>query len=141
MLVHVRDIIEFLVGRPPSKGKVERRQKDGLDLLPTAFAPHWLLPMGRHHVDKWLDVIDKHLSHLTLARLTFQDDGPEWYDAMLSETAEVLHAYASAVNRSDAGFGHALGLHVEELSAASGRSSCSARRTGGVAVVDDVGHG
>ena len=87
LLVHVRCLIEFLVGRPPSKGNNLRR-RDTKDIPPAWFAPRWETPTGAHELDEWLALIDAHLSHLSRKRIRFNDDGER--DAIIW-TEDMLH--------------------------------------------------
>lgn len=117
MLVHSRNVIEFLVGRPPSQGQLKRRQNKR-DILPADFAPAWQLPTGSHPLDEWLDLIDKHLSHLSRARLAAHDDEPEWHDAILREVAQVLKRFVEEVAATESGFGASLQRQLDEIQTA-----------------------
>ncbi len=108
MLVHARNIIDFVVGRPPGEGRTKRRQQPNRDIVPSDFVRAWEVPDGEHRLDKWLRQIDKHLSHLSKERGCQGDDGPEWHDALLWEVAEDIEEFVAAARATDPAFGAAL---------------------------------
>src|SRR5437879_3346444 len=68
LLVHARTLIEFVAGRPtPPSGR--KRRWSERDIRPELFGLTWE-PLDTEKFDRWLDLIDKHLSHLSLERTT-----------------------------------------------------------------------
>ena len=66
-LTHARLLIEFIAGRPGGKDSVRRKRHKG-DLHPETFGlSDWVLADPKCF-DVQLDLIDKHLSHLSLER-------------------------------------------------------------------------
>lgn len=101
MLVHIRCVIEFLVGRPPHEGQTSRRRHHG-DVPPTWFAPTWDTPPGGHPLDEWLELIDAHLSHLSQKRIRFADDVSrdpvEWTGAMVRDVRDEAQRFVRAID-------------------------------------------
>lgn len=67
-LLHVRNLIEFFVGR--------KSRREG-DLWPSDYVPTWEVdPTTTKSLRKHLDDIDKHLSHLSCARVPEESGQP-----------------------------------------------------------------
>jgi hypothetical protein len=71
-LTHARLLIEFIAGRPNEKNWTKRRH-NSRDLQPETFGlSEWAINVP-NYFDVYLDLMDKHLSHLSLERVTSSD--------------------------------------------------------------------
>lgn len=97
MLVHVRCIIEFLVGRASTRTtRVER------DIPPDWFASSWTKLDGPHKLRDWLDLLDAHLSHLSKKRIRPAEGGGrdpiEWTAEMVTQVRDELRRFVEQVD-------------------------------------------
>lgn len=93
MLLHSRNMIEFLCGRPT--GTPGRSQWKPRDIRPADFLEDWNPPpepVERLHVQ--LDLIDKHLSHLSWERTK---DQREWTPAVIDDLATLFDAFVASM--------------------------------------------
>jgi hypothetical protein len=74
-LLHARALIEFLFGRPRSNGSRYRKPSDE---SPARFGTTWV-SSDPTAFDDWLDLIDKHLVHLSTNRVGANGSVPEYY--------------------------------------------------------------
>ena len=93
-LVHARLLIEFLVGRRTRTGG---RTRKASDIAPTDFVQTWE-PVVPENFDPWLDLADKHLSHLSRARSS-QLDGVDWNTIEIA--GSILDLFDSFVDQAD----------------------------------------
>lgn len=101
LLGHARCVIEFLAGRPPRGGTMERSRKP-VDIPPTWFASSWVAPEGVDRLDRWLSLIDRNVAHLSLSRIRADElddhSAVVWTGEMFHEIAEELDRYVAAVD-------------------------------------------
>jgi hypothetical protein len=100
-LVHARLLIEFVAGRPDRSNPVQRSWSPK-DIQPTDFLTEWQ-PSAGVSLDQYLDLADKHVVHLSLARTTAGP--PLWpvsriLDAILFQ----LRLFANAAQREGSPF-------------------------------------
>ncbi len=74
-LLHARALIEFLFGRPRSDGSRHRKPSDR---SPGRFGTTWVAS-DPTAFDDWLDLIDRHLMHLSINRVATNGSAPEYY--------------------------------------------------------------
>ena len=74
-LLHARALIEFLFGRPKPDGTRKRMRSDE---SPARFGTDWV-PNDPTAFDSWLDLVDKHLMHLSTNRVGAEGTAPDYY--------------------------------------------------------------
>jgi len=100
-LVHGRLLIEFAAGRPKRLNPVERYWSNE-DIKPTDFLTEWQ-PSAGVTLDQYLDLADKHVVHLSLARTT---SGPRLWavDRLLDAILFHLQQFADVAQREGSPF-------------------------------------
>ena len=74
-LLHARTMIEFLFGRRRADGSRHRKSSDE---SPARFRTQWQ-SKNPAAFDRWLDLIDKHLVHLSMNRLSTTSSAPGYF--------------------------------------------------------------
>lgn len=100
-LAHARLLIEFVAGRPDRSNPVQRYRSDK-DIQPTDFLTEWQSSAGVN-LDQYLDLADKNVEHLSLARTT--SEPPLWsVGRMLDAILLQLRLFADAAQREGSPF-------------------------------------
>jgi hypothetical protein len=105
-LLHARNLLEFLGVRD---------RDSGMDVRATEFVSDWSLdPKARRELRKRLDAIDKHLAHLSWARV---NDMPQrWpYPRIVRELVGHMRTYHQAMTASGVAFDNAIGDELDTI--------------------------
>jgi len=98
-LGHARCVIEFLIGR--FRGADQSRRRNGADIPPTWFASNWPTTSGSHRLDRWLELIDVNIAHLSKKRISMNElgdhDAVEWTTTMFAELADEIEGFVNDV--------------------------------------------
>jgi len=99
-LLHSRALIEFLFGRPRTDGTRHRKASDE---SPRRFGTSWQAN-NPTAFDGWLDMIDKHLVHLSMNRVGNTSTAPAHFltdivDGLLAE----VNDFVKALERDNSG--------------------------------------
>jgi len=100
-LVHARTLIEFICGRPEPQTEADRagrrrpaRRRNRSDIAPADFGAQEFPVAGTDveaTLDRTLPLIDRHLSHLSWARVDDADEAGQWTPERL--LGPILQAY------------------------------------------------
>jgi hypothetical protein len=105
-LLHARNLLEFLGVRDRNRG---------LDISATDFVADWSLdPETRRNLGKRLDAIDKHLAHLSWARV---NDMPQrWpYPAIVRDLVNHMRTFHRAMKATGAAYDQGIGDELDRI--------------------------
>jgi hypothetical protein len=107
-LLHARNLIEFLIGAQIGRGRTT-------DVRAQVFVPQWAMDDAAvSALGDRLGVIDKHLAHLTWARVS---EGKQlWpYPGIVREIVEHMREYHKAMKASGVAFDNAVGDELDAI--------------------------
>jgi len=109
VLVHARQLIDFLIRELPQKPRLD-------EILRTDFASEWMPQpadaVGRLNGKEFRDLLNKHLAHLTWARVG--PEPPEWYYGQIAEDINsVAEEWAKHLRQVDPELAQVIQLCVE----------------------------